>query len=258
MKSYIFLVALGLLVCTAHAQTPIDMPSPNSAATDTPSLPIDAMRHRQPTQSAVDQLTRNSASGKCERPNGRDDRLMKSSACTKSLPDHPLPGAINRGFFGLVAATIYHVPPDCRGNGAWARRRPKPRYRLGPKPNDRRFLDRCYGKRGASPCCSRCTSLKCPYFCIAYRSACRRASGPVKISNSHLPSSSNHSTRHWPGVARSSRTFAGSAPGWLVFVIMARPPNYPPSRARFSSNASHSQLTLSVPVQHMAGLAGPR
>jgi len=103
MKSYIFLVALGLLVCTAHAQTPTDMPSPNSAATDAPSLPIDTMRHRQPTQSAVDQLTRNSASGKCERPNGRDDRLMKSSACTKSLPDHPLPGAINRGFFGLVA-----------------------------------------------------------------------------------------------------------------------------------------------------------
>ena len=101
MKSYIFLVALGLLVCTAHAQTPTDMPSPNSAATDAPSLPIDTMRHRQPTQSAVDQLTRNSASGKCERPNGRDDRLMKSSACTKSLPDHPLPGAINRGFFGL-------------------------------------------------------------------------------------------------------------------------------------------------------------
>ena len=57
MKSYIFLVALGLLVCTAHAQTPTDMPSPNSAATDAPSLPIDAMRHRQPTQSAVDQLT---------------------------------------------------------------------------------------------------------------------------------------------------------------------------------------------------------
>jgi len=57
MKSYIFLAALGLLVCTAHAQTPTDMPSPNSAATDAPSLPIDAMRHRQPTQSAVDQLT---------------------------------------------------------------------------------------------------------------------------------------------------------------------------------------------------------
>jgi len=58
MKSYIFLVALGLLVCTAHAQTPTDMPSPNSAATDAPSsLPLDAMRHRQPTQSAVDQLT---------------------------------------------------------------------------------------------------------------------------------------------------------------------------------------------------------
>jgi hypothetical protein len=57
MKSYIFLVALGLLVCTAHAQTPTDMPSPNSAATDAHSLPLDAMRHRQPTQSSVDQLT---------------------------------------------------------------------------------------------------------------------------------------------------------------------------------------------------------
>jgi len=53
MKSYIFLVALGLLVCTAHAQTPTDMPSPNSAAT--PSLPLDAMRHRQPMQSNVDE-----------------------------------------------------------------------------------------------------------------------------------------------------------------------------------------------------------
>src|SRR5262249_33307714 len=71
-------------------------------------------------------------------------------------------------------------------------------------------------------------SLNCPYFCIAYRSACRRASWPVKISNSQRPSSSNHSTRHWPGIARSSKTFAGSAPGWVVFVIMARAPkNYP-------------------------------
>ena len=57
MKSYIFLVALGLLVCTAHAQTPTDMASPNSVPTDAPSLPLDAMRHRQPTQSSVDQLT---------------------------------------------------------------------------------------------------------------------------------------------------------------------------------------------------------
>ena len=67
----------------------------------------------------------------------------------------------------------------------------------------------------------------------------------------------NHSTRHWPGVTRSSKTLAGSAPGWLVFVIMARPPNYPPSRARFLER-SHSQLTLSVSMQHMAGRAGPR
>ena len=42
----------------------------------------------------------------------------------------------------------------------------------------------------------------------------------VKISNSQRPSSSNHSTRHWPVTARSSNTFAGSAPGWAVFVIM--------------------------------------
>jgi len=53
MKSYLPLAALGLLVCTAHAQTPTDMPSPNFAAT--PSLPLDAMRHRQPMQSNVDE-----------------------------------------------------------------------------------------------------------------------------------------------------------------------------------------------------------
>jgi len=52
MKSYIPLAVFGLLVCTAHAQTPTDMPSPNGT-----SLPLDAMRHRQPTQSNVDQLT---------------------------------------------------------------------------------------------------------------------------------------------------------------------------------------------------------
>ena len=63
MKSYIFLVALGLLVCTAHAQTPTDMASPNSAATNAPSLPLDAMRHRQPTQSSVDQLTQQRLGG---------------------------------------------------------------------------------------------------------------------------------------------------------------------------------------------------
>ena len=49
----------------------------------------------------------------------------------------------------------------------------------------------------------------------------------------------------------------GAAPGWLVFVIMARPSNYPPSR-HLLLERSHSQLTLSVPMQHMAGLAGPR
>jgi hypothetical protein len=51
MKPYFFLAALGLLVCTAHAQTPTDTPSPNAT-----SLPLDAMRHRQPTQSSVDEL----------------------------------------------------------------------------------------------------------------------------------------------------------------------------------------------------------
>src|SRR5438105_2664238 len=45
---------------------------------------------------------------------------------------------------------------------------------------------------------------------MAYRSACRRAVGPLKISNSQRPSSSNHSTRHWPGVPPSSKTLAGS------------------------------------------------
>jgi hypothetical protein len=87
-------------------------------------------------------------------------------------------------------------------------------------------MDRHYGKRGASLCCSSCTSRKWPYFRMAYRSACRRASWPVKISSSQRPSSSNHSTRHWPGVWRSSKTFAGSASGWLVFVIMSRAPKY--------------------------------
>ena len=57
MKLCIPLTALGLLVCTAHAQTPTDMPSPNSAAPDATSLPLDAMRHRQPSQGTVDQLT---------------------------------------------------------------------------------------------------------------------------------------------------------------------------------------------------------
>src|SRR5205807_9973792 len=41
--------------------------------------------------------SRNNASEKRARPNGHGDRLMKSSACTKNLPDHPLHGAINRG-----------------------------------------------------------------------------------------------------------------------------------------------------------------
>jgi hypothetical protein len=52
MKSFIPLAALGLLVSTANAQTPTDTASPNA-----PALPLDAMRHRQPTQSSVDQLT---------------------------------------------------------------------------------------------------------------------------------------------------------------------------------------------------------
>src|SRR5262249_16376284 len=60
------------------------------------------------------------------------------------------------------------------------------------------------------------------------RSACRRASWPLNTSSVALPPSSTHSTHHWPGVARSSKTFAGSSSGWVVFVIMARAPkNYP-------------------------------
>jgi hypothetical protein len=47
MKSYIVLVALGLFVCT---EEPTDMTSPNAT-----SLPLDAMRHRQPTQSTVEE-----------------------------------------------------------------------------------------------------------------------------------------------------------------------------------------------------------
>ena len=37
----------------------------------------------------------NNASEKRGRPNGHGDRLMKPSACTKNLPDHPVRGAIN-------------------------------------------------------------------------------------------------------------------------------------------------------------------
>ena len=41
-----------------------------------------------------------------------------------------------------------------------------------------------FAKRAAAHrrCGSSCTSLKCPYFSTAYRSACRCASGPLKIS----------------------------------------------------------------------------
>ena len=89
----------------------------------------------------------NNASEKCERPNGRGDRLMRSSVYTKRSPEHPRRGAISQASIRTgLAATIYDVPPDRRGNGAWARRRPKPRYRLGPKPNDR-FLDRGQARR---------------------------------------------------------------------------------------------------------------
>src|SRR5215471_9698331 len=48
---------------------------------------------------------------------------------------------------------------------------------------------------------------------MAYRSASRRAVGPVKICNSPRPSSPIQSTRHCPGVSRSSNTFAGSVIG---------------------------------------------
>jgi hypothetical protein len=63
---------------------------------------------------------------------------------------------------------------------------------------------------------------------VAYRSACRRASWPPNTSSVALPPSSTHSTHHRPGAARSSKTFAGSAPGCVVFVIIVRAPkNYP-------------------------------
>ena len=54
------------------------------------------------------------------------------------------------------------------------------------------------------------------------RRAFARASGPVKISNSHRPSSSNHSTRHWP---RSSKTLAGSVPDLLIVLVFQRRPD---------------------------------
>jgi hypothetical protein len=72
----------------------------------------------------------NNASEKRERPNGRGDRLMRSSVYTKSLPGHRLPGAINRDFFGLVAATIYRgcrriaeAMGMVRGSRLWQARR---------------------------------------------------------------------------------------------------------------------------------------
>jgi hypothetical protein len=46
-------------------------------------------RPKAPSMSAS-----NSASEKRERPNGRGDRLMRSSVCTGRLPDNPLHGAI--------------------------------------------------------------------------------------------------------------------------------------------------------------------
>src|SRR6476646_802892 len=80
----------------------------------------------------------------------------------------------------------------------------------------------------------------------------------VKISNSQRPSSSNHSTRHWPVTARSSNTFAGSAPGWAVFVIMVRAPKDYPSVATLAGlllrlgpvdGASRMKVEARTPVE---------
>ena len=55
------------------------------------SMPCGTASRRRATSIS----SRNNASEKRARPNGHGDRLMKSSACTKNLPDHPLRGAIN-------------------------------------------------------------------------------------------------------------------------------------------------------------------
>ena len=71
MKSYIVLVALGLFVCT---EEPTDMTSPNAT-----SLPLDAMRHRQPTQSTVEerQQQRLGEALPAERARGQTDEVER-------------------------------------------------------------------------------------------------------------------------------------------------------------------------------------
>jgi hypothetical protein len=57
---------------------------------------------------------------------------------------------------------------------------------------------------------------------MAYRSACRRAIGPVKISNSHRPSSSYHSTRTYvepladPALGGYQPSGTVRAPSWAL------------------------------------------
>ena len=95
MKPYIPLAALGLLVCTAHAQTTTDMPTPNSAGGS--PLPLDTMRHRQPTQSTVDQLTqqRLGEARPAERARRQTDEVER---LYQKLIGPPPYGAINPGF----------------------------------------------------------------------------------------------------------------------------------------------------------------
>jgi hypothetical protein len=57
---------------------------------------------------------------------------------------------------------------------------------------------------------------------MAYRSACRRASGPVKISNSHRPSQSNRSTHHWPGVSFTFESITQAMACRLEFEAVVR------------------------------------
>jgi hypothetical protein len=97
MKLGLPLTALGLLVCTAHAQTPTDLPNPNSAAHDTTSLPLGAMRHRQPSQGTVDQLTqqRLGEARPAERARRQTDEVER---LYQKLIGPPPYGAINPGF----------------------------------------------------------------------------------------------------------------------------------------------------------------
>jgi len=52
--------------------------------------------------------------------------------------------------------------------------------------------------------------LRRRYFCMAYRSARRSASGPLNILVSLRPLAPSRSTCHWPGLSQSSNSLATS------------------------------------------------